>query len=59
MGTKEKNLNHIDIIVMRDESQLTMKQRLILTTPVHEQEIKTSLKRIGDLKPPWYRWLWS
>jgi hypothetical protein len=56
MGTTDKDLNGIDITVMREGPQLCNEQRQKLIAPITEEEIECALKSIGDLKSPGIDW---
>lgn len=52
MGKENNNLDDIDIVAMREGSQLSNEQMWLLEVPVIEVEIEKALKDIGDLKAP-------
>lgn len=51
MGKANNNLDDIDIVAMREGSQLSNEQMWLLEVPI-EVEIEKALKDIGDLKAP-------
>lgn len=52
MGTKQVNLEGVDITIMRKGSQVTMEQRAFLVKPITVTEIEKALHCIGDSKAP-------
>lgn len=52
MGKSDSNLIHIDVAAMRNNDQLSMKQKHSLIAPISEQEILKALNGIGDMKAP-------
>ncbi|XP_058726677.1 uncharacterized protein LOC131598046 [Vicia villosa] len=52
VGTASDNLDHVDIMTLRNGTQLREEQRVELEQPITENEITNALKRIGDNKAP-------
>ncbi|XP_058753184.1 uncharacterized protein LOC131626385 [Vicia villosa] len=52
VGTASNNLDHVDIMALRNETQLREDQRVELEQPITVNEITNALKSIGDSKAP-------